>query len=125
MAQAAFANLQVWEKSVDLVALVYKVTKAFPKEETYTLTSQIRRAAICIPSNISEGRAKRSTKDFMRFVNMACGSAAELETHVVIAERLQYITNQQKGDLLNEIGSIARMRNRLHASLEAKSANNP
>ena len=122
---ATFANLEVWEKSVDLVASVYKITKTFPKEELYTLTSQIRRAAISIPSNISEGRAKRSTKDFMRFIAMASGSAAELETQIVIGERLGYINSEQKGILLNEIGSIARMLNKLYASLEAKSANNP
>jgi four helix bundle protein len=96
----AFANLEVWEKSVDLVSSIYKITKAFPKEELYTLTSQIRRAAISIPSNISEGRAKRSTKEFIRFVNIASGSAAELETHIVIGERLGYISTQQKHDLL-------------------------
>ncbi len=87
-----YTKLDVWQKSMDLVAEIYAITKSFPKEELYTLTTQLRRAAISIPANIAEGRAKRTTRDFMRFINIAAGSAAELETHFLISERLGYLS---------------------------------
>jgi len=105
-----------------LVKSIYILTKDFPKEELYALTNQIRRAAVSIPSNIAEGRAKRTTRDFMRFINMACGSVAELETQLLIAEDLGYVSSAKIKPLLEESGAIGRMLNAMFASLEKKLA---
>ena len=103
-----------------LVKVIYSITKAFPKEELYALTNQIRRAAISIPSNIAEGRSKRSTRDFMRYVNIACGSISEMETQLMISESLGYISSSQLQPLLEETNRIGRMLNGLHTGLEKK-----
>jgi four helix bundle protein len=83
-------DLQVWKTAMDLVAEVYSVTSWFPKEELYGLTSQVRRAAISIPSNIAEGAARHSRKEFVQFPHVASGSVAELETHLLLAARLGF-----------------------------------
>ena len=83
-------DLHVWKIAMDLVAEVYSVTSCFPKEELYGLTSQVRRAAISIPSNIAEGAARHSRKEFVQFLHVASGSVAELETHLLLAARLGF-----------------------------------
>ena len=99
-------DLKVWKKSLDLVENVYVSTKSFPKEEVYGLTSQIRRAAISIPSNIAEGAARNSKKEFVQFLYVALGSISELETQHIIAERLGYI----KSDIISgQIEEISKM----------------
>ena len=115
-------NLEVWQRSMKLVSLIYRVTKVFPKEELYGLTSQMRRAAISIPSNIAEGRSKRSTKDYIRFVNIAYGSAAELETQLLIARELEYVTNDRVDPVLSELNEDGKMLNGLVSGLEKKAA---
>jgi four helix bundle protein len=117
--------MDVWQKSMDLVSSIYLITKTFPKDETYTLTNQMRRAAISVPSNIAEGRAKRTTRDFMRFINIASGSIAELETQLIIGERLGYMSQEQSQSLLEIVDHVGRMLNKLHASLERKLISNP
>jgi four helix bundle protein len=84
----SYKDLIVWQKSMDLVCLVYELTEQFPKEEIYGLTSQMRRSAVSIPSNIAEGRRRGSRKDFVQFLRIASGSTAELETQMCIAKRL-------------------------------------
>jgi four helix bundle protein len=118
----SYKDLDVWQRSMDLVEAVYALTKQFPKEELYTLTSQIRRAAISVPSNIAEGRSKRATRDFMRFIHISYGSMAELETQLMIAERLSYISHDKLSPLVEEIGDIGRMLNGLLSGLERKLA---
>lgn len=86
----SYENLIVWQKSMDLVIAVYALTGKFPKEEIYGLTSQMRRAAISIPSNIAEGSRRSSRKDFRNFLLNAYGSGAELETQIRIAKRLSF-----------------------------------
>lgn len=113
-------DLEVWQKSVDMVTTVYALTKQFPREEIYTLTSQIRRSAISIPSNIAEGRGKRSTRDFIRFLNIAYGSASELETQIIISQNLGYVSPEECKPLFEEINRICRMLNGLLAALEKK-----
>ncbi len=101
-----YRDLIVWQKGIMLVTETYDVTAGFPREEIYGLTSQMRRAATSIPSNIAEGRRKGSTKDFLKFLRIAYGSGAELETQIEIAKRLPMTAhlNYQKVDsLLNEI----------------------
>ena len=86
-------ELEAWKLSMDIVVDVYKVTTAFPKEEIFGLTAQMRRAAVSIPSNISEGAARNSEKEFVHFLHVALGSAAELETQLIISQRLTYVTD--------------------------------
>ena len=124
MGEVSYLKLDVWQKSMDLVTSVYSLTKTFPKEELYTLTSQIRRAAISIPSNIAEGRAKRTTREYMRFVNISCGSTAELETQIRIAEKLGYLSLKQAQPIFEELAFIGRMLNNLYSSLERKLPSN-
>jgi len=84
-------DLDVWKNGIELVKKIYILTKDSPKEEIYTLTSQIRRSAISIPSNIAEGAARNSKKEFIQFLYIALGSAAELETQLIVAKELGYI----------------------------------
>jgi four helix bundle protein len=120
MAIKTYRDMDVWQKSMELVSTIYLATKAFPREEIYALTSQMRRAAISIPSNIAEGRSKRSTREFMRFVNMAAGSVAELETQLMIGEKLGYLSSKQLFPLLEKVAYIGRMLNNLHSGLEKR-----
>jgi len=90
-------KLIAWQKSMDLVVLIYEITKNFPKEETYGLISQMRRAAVSAPSNIAEGAADRSTEQFKNFLSIAVGSLNELSTQIEIALRIGYI-NQMSQD---------------------------
>lgn len=97
-------DLNVWKNSLDLVEDLYRRTKDFPREEMYSLISQIRRSALSIPSNIAEGAARNSKKEFVQFLYVALGSTAELETHLILSERLGYLTDACKfHDKLNEI----------------------
>ena len=84
-------DLDAWRRGLDLVEVVYKVTKAFPQEELYGLTNQLRRAVVSVPSNIAEGAARGSQKEFIQFLHIALGSLSEVETQLVIAKRLGYL----------------------------------
>ncbi|TVU87595.1 four helix bundle protein [Vreelandella titanicae] len=84
-------ELRVWQQAMDLVEHIYRVTAEFPDEEKYGLTSQLRRAAVSVPSNIAEGAARGSTKDFVRFLFIARGSLSEIETQLLIGQRLNYL----------------------------------
>ena len=102
-------DLDVWKKSIDLVTLIYKHTADNPKEEMYGLTSQIRRCAVSIPSNIAEGSARTTKKDFSHFLAIALGSAAELETQLIISRNLGFLQDAVLDDLVLELTSIRRM----------------
>ena len=108
-----YKELVVWQKSIQLVTDIYKLTKIFPKEEAYGLVSQMHRAAISIPSNIAEGHDRNSDKEFSQFLCIARGSLAELETQVIIAENLGYIKQEQKTYILNKCYEIGKMINGL------------
>lgn len=84
-------NLLAWQKSIDLVTAVYNVTSKYPREEIYGLTNQIRRAAVSVPSNIAEGAARSSRKEFLQFLNFAKGSLSEVDTQLHISAKLGYI----------------------------------
>ncbi|MEA2032271.1 MAG: four helix bundle protein [Euryarchaeota archaeon] len=86
-----FKELKVWQKGIELVAMVYKITASFPGEEKYGLSAQMRRAAVSIPSNIAEGHLRKTAKDFRQFLSIARGSCAELETQIIIAHKLGFI----------------------------------
>jgi len=115
-----YRDLIVWQRSMKLVKDVYQFTASFPKEEIYCLTQQIRRSSISVPSNIAEGAGKRSTKDYMRFLEMSSGSLAELETQMMIASELQYIDKNMLERLLNESSEIGKMINGLINALDKK-----
>jgi four helix bundle protein len=85
-------NLEVWKRSIDLVIKVYGLSKTFPNEERYGLTQQMRRAAVSIPSNIAEGSARKSSNELRQFLFISLGSLSELETQMIIAEKLNYIS---------------------------------
>lgn len=93
-------DLLIWQKSMDLVTEIYKITKGFPKEEIYGLTSQIRRSSVSVPSNIAEGTVRKSDKEFKQFLFIALGSLSELETQIIIAKNLEYI-DQNINDTIN------------------------
>ncbi len=88
-------DLEVWKQSMDLVDVVYRTTKGFPADETYGLTSQMRRAAISIPSNIAEGAARSGKKEFVQFLRVSLGSLSELETQFLISGRLGYVAEEE------------------------------
>ena len=114
----SYKELIVWQKSIELVIQIYKVTKAFPKEEMYGLTSQMQRAAVSIPSNIAEGHERNSSKEFVQFLYISRGSLAELETQVIIAEKLGYINQEEKTCILNDCYEIGKMINGLLKSIK-------
>ena len=100
-------DLDIWKRGLELVTEMYKLTKSFPKEENYGLSSQMQRAAVSYPSNIAEGAARNSKADYIRFVYIALGSLSELETQVIISKNLGYASNIEK--LLNEIEILRKM----------------
>jgi len=102
----SYKDLIVWQKSYELSLLVYKFSKIFPREEIYGLTSQIRRCAVSIPSNIAEGYARQRRLEYIQFLQISFGSGAELETQLLIARDLRYITDEEytkTNDLLQEV----------------------
>lgn len=108
-----YKKLTVWEKSYKFGIHIYAITKLFPKEEMYGLTSQLRRAAISIPSNIAEGSRKSTAKDFRSFLHNAYGSGAEMEVQIMFAKDLGYINTETCDNLLNELSEIMKMLNSL------------
>ena len=104
-----FKKLQVWEKAHDLTLAVYRVTTAFPKEEMFGLTSQIRRASSSIPANIAEGCGRDSDAELKRFLQIAMGSASELEYHLLLAHDLGYIDHENYGRLEQSTTGVRRM----------------
>lgn len=115
-----FKDLVVWQKSIELVVAVYKLVNDFPKEEMFGLTSQIKRAAVSIPSNIAEGKMRGGSVEFKRFLLIAFASGAELETQLIIAKKLPKNTKldyNKVGSLLEE---VMKMLNKLISQLEPK-----
>jgi four helix bundle protein len=96
-------DLEIWKLGIDLVEVVYSVTGTFPKDEIYGLAAQMRRAAVSIPSNISEGAARNSKKEFIQFLYISLASLGELETQFVIAERLKYIDATTASELVDKL----------------------
>jgi four helix bundle protein len=113
-----YQELIVWQRAMDLVEDVYKASREFPREEIYALTSQIRRAAVSIPSNIAEGQGRRTTADFLRHLSIAYGSLCEVETQILIAQRLRYVAQEKTDNVLSRAGEVGRILNGLMASLE-------
>jgi four helix bundle protein len=117
-----YQELVAWQKAMDLVEDVYKLSKHFPREELYALTSQIRRAAVSVPSNIAEGQGRRTTADFLRHLSIAYGSLREVETQAMIARRLKYIPSANVELVMDRAGEVGRLLNGLMSALEKQTA---
>lgn len=115
-----YKELKVWQKSYSLCMEIYKVTGQFPNEEKYGLTSQIRRSAVSIPSNIAEGYGRKTTADYIRMLDIAYGSLCELETQIMIADDLNYAMHADKERLRTLISEVERMLKALIRSLDEK-----
>ena len=105
-------ELVVWQKSMHLAKLVYRYTTSFPKEELYGITSQVRRAVVSIPSNIAEGQARNSTKEFLQFLAIARGSKAELETQLLLCVQVNYLAPTDISEVMQQLQEVGKM---LHA----------
>lgn len=110
-------DLIVWQKSMDLVVLVYRFTDQFPKSEIYGLVSQMRRSSVSIPSNIAEGRKRGTRKDFRQFLLIAYGSGGELETQMEIAKRLNFGEEKERKNTEQLLDEVMRMLNVMTAKL--------
>ena len=115
-----YRELKVWQKSYRLCLDLYRITKEFPKEERYGLTSQIRRAAVSIPSNIAEGYGRKTTADYVRFLYVAYGSICELETQLLLSGDLKYVNQEILKALKDDTEEVERMLKALIKSLENK-----
>jgi len=113
-----YTDLIAWQKAMDLVEEVYRVSRQFPKEELYGLTSQMRRSAISIPSNIAEGQCRNGRREYIHHLSIALGSLGEAETQVRIAERLGYLSNEDAAQLLRATAEVGRLVVGLMHSLE-------
>lgn len=115
----SYKDLVVWQKSMDLVVLIYKSTEFFLKTEVYGLSSQMRRSVVSIPSNIAEGRRRGSKKDFHRFLIIAYGSGAELETQIDIAKRLSFGNKLDYNIIDSMLSEVMKMLNKMLSSLRS------
>lgn len=116
----SYRELLVWQKGMDLVTEVYDLTTKFPKEEIYGLTSQIRRSAVSIPSNIAEGYARKHKQEYTQFIRIAFGSGAELETQLEIVKRLKFVPENEITKVKDILTEVMKMLNKFIASLVAK-----
>lgn len=110
-------NLDLWKKAIEFVVDVYKATEAFPKDEKFGLTSQLRRASVSIVANVAEGAARRSTKEFRQFLSHSQGSASEADTELVISKRLSYLSSGDYDRLSRDLDQIGKMITGLSQSL--------
>ncbi len=108
-----FQDLRIWQKGIEVVKDIYILTKKFPKEELYGLTSQMRRSAVSIPSNIAEGFRRYHNKEYKQFLYITMGSCAELETQIVISHELNYLNDTDKIEVIEKLKYICRMINQL------------
>ena len=109
----SYKEFTVWQKAMDLTVEIYKLVKLLPKEETYALSDQMRRAVVSIPSNIAEGQGRNSTKEFVKFLGIARGSNSELETQLQICMKLNYVTDQEAEKTLKLCEEVGKMLNSL------------
>lgn len=115
-----YRDLIAWQKAMAFVTGVYRVTGHFPRDEIYGLTSQLRRAAVSIPSNVAEGHGRKSTREFLNFLSIAYGSLNETQTQLLIAQQLGYLNESDCTVLLEQSYELARLINGLSRSLTAK-----
>ena len=118
----SYRDLIAWRKAMELVVEIYQATRTFPRDELYGLTIQLRRAAVSVPSNIAEGQAHFSSKEFHHFLSHARGSLVEIETQITIAQNLGYLPQSASEKLLQESAELGRILNGLIASIKMASS---
>ena len=118
----SYRELIAWQKGMKLVTEIYSATQLFPSTELYGLTSQLRRAAVSVPSNIAEGQARFSQKEFHHFLSQARGSLVEIETQILIARELKYLTSGKTEGLLAKADELGRILNGLIGSIKSRAA---
>jgi four helix bundle protein len=120
MAVKTYQELFAWQKAMDLAEETYRITRDFPSEERFGLTSQLRRAAVSVPSNVAEGHERGSTSDYVRYLHIARGSLAEAETQIVPATRLKFLNGKAADLWLTRASEVGRLINGLIASLRGR-----
>ncbi|KKP38147.1 MAG: s23 ribosomal protein [Candidatus Peregrinibacteria bacterium GW2011_GWF2_33_10] len=123
MFKLPYKKLNIWTIGIEIVNEIYEITEKFPKEEIFGLTSQIRRSAVSIPSNIAEGSQRTSNKEFANFILIAKGSLAELQTQLLIAKNLQYLNNDKFEQINGKAGNLNKMLYRFYLSLNSRNNN--
>jgi four helix bundle protein len=118
MSQSSYKDLVAWQKAMVMVSMIYDATEGFPKHEQFGLISQLRRAAVSVPSNIAEGKAHYSNRDFVRFLRHARGSLAEIETQILISEQRKYLPNEETKELSQKLDELGRILSGLINSLK-------
>ncbi len=121
----SYRELKVWQLGMRLAKDIYRLTQRFPKQETYGLSSQVQRAAVSVPANLAEGHAKDSTSEFLRHISIAQGSLAETETHLLLAQSLDYASSQSVAAILDECAEERRMLSGLRRRLKARLSPTP
>ena len=122
---STYKDLIVWQKSIDLVEKIYRLTSRFPREELYGLVSQLRRAAVSITSNIAEGQGRMSPGEFRQFIGHARGSTLEVETQLIVSVRLGFVSSQTCAPAVQQCDDIKRMLHGLAASLDNSKPTDP
>ena len=120
---ASYRELQVWRLSMALAKDIYEVTKRFPDDERFGLISQLRRAAVSIPSNIAEGQARYSQREFLRFLSNARGSLAEVETQLLLSTELGYVPEEEMNKLSRKTAEVGRLLNGLYSAIQLRTEN--
>ena len=120
MSVGSFRELRVWQLGMEVTEQVYRLTAEFPKSEVYGLSSQMRRAAVSIPSNIAEGQGRDSTKEFLHFISIAFGSICELETQLILANRFSYLSDNDLQIVLSTLTATSKTTRGLQKSLKLK-----
>ena len=116
----SYKDLLIWQKGIDIVINLYQLVEDFPKQETYALSSQLKRASVSIPSNIAEGYGRNSTQSYIHFVSISRGSLFELETQLIIAQKLKFVKNESLlSELMNQITEESKMINSFLNKLES------
>ncbi len=116
----SYRDLWVWKEGMELAVMCYEVTKGFPREEVYGMTSQIRRAAASIPANIAEGQGRENSGEFIQFLRIAQGSLKELETHLILASRVELATEEEIAPVLARCETLGKMLRALIRSIQKK-----
>ena len=124
MKTSDYKELQVWQKAMDFVVEIYEISKLLPKEETYGISDQIRRAAVSIPSNIAEGQSRNSAKEFIQFLSIARGSLAELETQLLICTKVNMLSEDNIAEAQNITTEVGKMIKGLMNKLNSKLTTN-
>lgn len=119
-----YKDLTAWKKSMELVKEIYTLTQKLPKEETYGLSDQMRRAAVSIPSNIAEGNGRKTDNEYAHFLNIARGSECELETQLYICIMLNYLTEKETEEAFSLLAEVGRMLNKMLSNLKARTTTN-